>query len=261
MYMSQINVPSNPENKTTLVERPEYSIFEEENMFSIINKCPPEFMEKLRKLEHEDAVMPLSREDRGSGKQAETRPWLELSVEEVRDIVRPTSVQNRLRMAFWREYEDSCRTEERMLNRRLYAGICSKEHFSALMAKTKNVAWMIQPIPQHKEVLEEALIRSTGELQKILEAPIYKPNGEPNTAVMGIKLKIHKMFEDRALGAVAQKIESKSVNVNVGTPGSADAMNIDVDAELRKLRAEVKNNDNKKRPEVIDVEVINKEDK
>lgn len=225
---SPIQKPADAEN---------LEIFNEDNPYSLVNKVPEYMIVKLYALEKDEV------------------DWLSLTTTEIREKIKPTSIMNRLRMAFWNEYENACRTGDRMETKRIYAGICSMEHFSRMMQKVRKYVWLIQPVPAYQDTIEELLLTGTEEMRKILEAPIYKEDGSINTSLVNSKLKLQKMIEDRALGAVAQKLETKSLNVNANLGKDGEVKQIDVDEELKKLRNQVNENENIKKPEVVDVEV------
>ena len=91
------------------------------------------------------------------------------------------------------------------------------------------------------------------ELREILTANNYKENGEPNTSLMALKVKVHDKIENRVKGMTAKKVEvfQRNMNMNLNANGTPEQManaakNIhqmteaEVEMELKRLQSQIK---------------------
>jgi hypothetical protein len=138
---------------------------------------------------------------------------------------RPTPLTNRLRMKFWHEY-DCAQAEQRMMKLvNVYNGICFHEHFYQYMRDIHNLAWVMCPPANYLVVMEEALAFGIEQLRDILDEPMVDPKTKKfNTTLADTKVKIVAMLDQRVKGAVVQRVEqtTKQMNLNVSVKTSAD---------------------------------------
>lgn len=224
--------PRSKLERAELSEETELEIFNQENPFSLYSKLPDNMRDRLMEMSKDVVKI--------DGKEFS---WLELDTEEIKQKVRPSSTLNKLRIAFWVEYDISCRLKKTMNTGRIFGGICAREHFSRLIAKPKNMAWLIQPISSYQASLEDALLDSVSMLKKILSAPIYKKDGQLDTAAANVMIKIHKELTDRMHGTVVQKMEMKQLSIKKDLDKGSGVPH-DIDAELAKLQSQVNSNNN-----------------
>lgn len=139
-----------------------------------------------------------------------------LDERELKKRVRPTPTDNRLRVSFWNEYNRAQETMKPMQMTSVYAGVCTGEFFyREYLRRDENVAWLMRPPVNYITALEEMLVEGQDRIREILELPLVGPSGRPDTKVGELILKTYLAIEARLKGAVAQKIESKSMNINV----------------------------------------------
>lgn len=135
----------------------------------------------------------------------------------------PTPTDNRLRIAFWSEYNRSKENLEKFNASHVYAGVCHKSFFyGEYLSRPENVAWMVCPPADYTTVLEEALTFGLEQLRDILSMPhaSYLDDGSVhslNIKLMDLKAKIVSMIHERVKGSVTQRIEQKSMNLNLST--------------------------------------------
>lgn len=176
---------------------------------------------------------------------------------ELQKKVKPSAEQNRLRMAFWREYERAIQVKDKMDPENIYRGIMPKENFYRIVKKEPRVvAWILKQPTNYVNQMEEALNFSMHRVREILEMPLYKnekriiakPDGTskemmkrvPNVPMAKLMLDVMKMLDQRVKGAIVQRVkqevktESKSFTANLDI-GSETKSLADIDAEIKKL--------------------------
>ena len=134
----------------------------------------------------------------------------------------PTPTDNRLRLAFWNAYEQvQSGVAKNIALTRIAAGICAPEFLvQEYFRYPEKVAWILTPPASYEVLAEEGLQFGLEQLREILETDHYKydPDGKItryDSKLMEIKIKITAMLDQRVKGAVVQRIEQKSLNVNV----------------------------------------------
>jgi hypothetical protein len=129
----------------------------------------------------------------------------------------PTPTDNRLRLRFWEEYDWACAQGSKMVVDNIIGGICGRTLFyqTFLMSTTK-IAWLLCPPANYLTYAQEALHYGLDQLREVLEIPHMDSKGRPNTKLLELKAKITFMLDQRVHGAVVQRIEQKSMNLNIG---------------------------------------------
>ena len=179
--------------------------------------------------------------------------------DELIKIAKPTPTVNKLRIGFWLEHERAIKANCKMEMVNVWSGVCSAEYFYEIcICKNdiiKNIAWILNPVQNYATIMEEGLSVANRRLRDILEMPLYemksykdskgnmKNRRVPNTKVAELIIKAHQILDTRVKGAVVQKVESKSVNMNVNenAPQGAVGINmsaIDVEAEIKRIEEE-----------------------
>lgn len=229
----------------------------EESKSDLLGNFPVEYCNK----DNPESVQNLAPE--GFAKALEYEEVWQLLVKndefDLQKKVKPTAEQNRLRLAFWREYERAIQTTENMLPENIYKGIMPKENFDRMVKNEPRVmAWILKQPTNYVNMMEEALSFSMHRVREILEMPLYKmetkaipmPSGKvknmqkrvPNVPVAKLILDTMKLLDVRVKGAIVQKVqqevktESKNftANVNIGS-GSQPKTLAEINAEIAKL--------------------------
>lgn len=180
--------------------------------------------------------------------------------------VKPTAEQNRLRLAFWREYERAIQTGDPMLEENIYKGIMARENFMHIVQKENRVmAWVLKQPTNYVNAMEESLNFTMHRVREILEMPLYTmitkelPTRDgkiktmqkrvPDTKVAKLILDTMKFLDMRVKGAIVQKVqqevrtESRSVNANFNYNADSDAENEESLADIeRRIQALTKAN-------------------
>lgn len=156
------------------------------------------------------------------------------------------SLENRVRLAFWREYVAAINSGEKMRPQHIWRGVTSCEYFYLMMDRPLQAAWILNPPPEESLILEESYAYALQKVREILDMPLYKVTGEADAPVAGQILRAAEFLGNRLHGAPTQKIESKTLRVNVGgrmlkaaSPGPTGEYKIDsydsVGSEIRFL--------------------------
>lgn len=141
----------------------------------------------------------------------------ELKLLLIKQSARPNKLDHTLRLGFWKEY-DQAQHENRKMNMPLiHAGICEKPQFSQIWRFPHKVAWITNRPMAYDVMMSEALEFGISQLRDILELDHSKEGGKIDTKLIEAKIKIVKMLDDRVKGAVLQRIEQKTLGVNVHT--------------------------------------------
>lgn len=114
----------------------------------------------------------------------------------------------------------------------IFEGICKKQHFyKNVLGNPYRLSWLLIPVSLDKDKIEFGFYRSIKEAMSVLDLPT-------NEKTAGPKLKALEFFANRHLGPVIQRIEQKSMNVNVDASRSVSGP-ID-QSELEQQMAELK---------------------
>lgn len=192
-----------------------------------------------------------------------------LSKEEtdLQKLIKPNKTINRLRIAFWKEFDHAQNHKCKMNMANVYRGICTQEYFSMVLSdeNVRNAVWILLPRTNYAIVMEEALDKANERLREIIEMPIYEmkqikgKDGKvrqkrvPNAKIAEIILKAQKALDERVKGAVVQKVEQKSLNYSVNEQRKEGVItDIEVNAEIieAEIRELEKENQNKVSPDI-----------
>lgn len=125
---------------------------------------------------------------------------------------------NRIRMKFWHEYDLAQHNDKNMNISMVLAGVCSRPYFEAYYAlQPSKVAWLLTPPAGYAAVAEEALAFGMEQLRDMLELDHIDEHGKPMVKLMELKAKIVAMLDMRVRGALVQKIEQKTIGLNIHT--------------------------------------------
>ena len=174
--------------------------FDPTNPRSLLNICPKEMRDGLSHLPHF---------------------WLYMSEREIEAKVQPEPELNRIRLAFWKEYEKSQSELKPMhlsdISRHL--GFPSVFLIKAFKSPPQ-LAWILCPPASYDTFLDEALSHGMKKLRQILDLPLFNQDGEVNTKAADLVLKAVAFLDLRKHGGIM-----------------ARNMNLNVDASTKELRA------------------------
>lgn len=131
----------------------------------------------------------------------------------------PSAIDNRLRLAFWSEYNRAQENDDHMRGVSIYGGICTHQHFTErYLKRPEKVAWMLCPPTAYETMLEEALQFGVDQLRDILALPLTDERGKVNTSLAALKERIVARLDSRKFGSIVQR----SLNVNMSEDKTTD---------------------------------------
>lgn len=162
--------------------------------------------------------------------------------------------ENRIRVAFWMEFDRATATGTNMNMARVYSGICTGEHFHGLVIrKPEKLAWILTPLTSYTIAMEEALVSGIEKLREVFEFPLYNKRGEPDVRVGELILKAVAQLDLRVKGAIIQKIQTQSLNVHAHVNKPTESMS-DLDKRLEELEQKAEQSGLPPTVEVLDAE-------
>lgn len=125
-------------------------------------------------------------------------------------------LEERLRLAFWREY-DAAQIQGRKINlSHVYGGVCTQAVFQQkVVANSFKLAYILTPPLDYEIQMKELLQLGLEQLRDILLLPHLDEKGRPNPKMADVKQKIVESLHLRVKGAVPYRMETKNLNVNV----------------------------------------------
>lgn len=198
-------------------DRYELEIFSKENPFSIASKLTAT---DSKILENCDTDLLGSKDEM-----------------ELKEELKPNATLNKIRNAFWIEYDMACRLGRKIDMRRVYSGICTKEYFmQSILNKKKACTWLLCPVSSYKVSMEEALLTAISNMRKMLDAPLFIGK-EVDHKQANLVLKIYKELDQRVHGSIVQKIETKSLHIR--KDADKIPVNANLDEEIAKMKEQL----------------------
>lgn len=185
---------------------------------------------------------------------------LNLPEEDLRPRVRPTLLQERLRVSFWKEYNAAKdRSASAMNINRVSGGLCSRPYFHDVVSDQVKLAWLLCPPVDYLLAVEEAVNYGVEELRKILSLSHIDGEGKINASLIGKKIKILELLDNRLKGIPIQRIEQKSMHAFVHkNDANSDPTAVESLEEIQKrIQAlEQKKYSNIQDAELVEVEIM-----
>ncbi len=127
-----------------------------------------------------------------------------------------TATLSRLRLAFWAEYENAVsRNRISMNTRQIIGGIVTLQTFHSIIKKPKNLAFILCPPTDYVAQVTEALHVGMENIRKIASARVVDQSGKMDTKAAEAVLKAVAMLDLRVKGAIIQRIDQRTLNVQV----------------------------------------------
>lgn len=189
------------------------SLYDNDNPDSLINKLPSRLVPIFERVRFKLPKTLLSDE------------------RTVRKYVTPDDRDDRVRLAFWDEYNASTAAGKRMSLQSIISGTCSWESWiTAYEPHDKRMCWVFTPPTSYVSQMRHILHRGTERLLEIINLPMVDEAGKVDIKVANLVLRAWQLADMRVKGGVMQKvqIEQKSMNYN-----------LNADAEINALRGQV----------------------
>jgi hypothetical protein len=191
-------------------EEPAFSILDESDPYSIVNLLPRRTREHL--LAAAIAKPELFTQD-------EETFLAEMKTKQVFF----NTTDRMLRSQFWIEY-NSVRTGQRksMLINNIVGHACTRELFENHYIKNHiKCAWLCVIPVHYKNILNSHLERVARQMGAIIDLPLYDKNGKLDHKVANLQLNLFKTLEVTLHGTPTQRIEQKTMSLNVTRNESA----------------------------------------
>ena len=161
----------------------------------------------------------------------------------------PDETAARLRISLWDEYDRCFRFKLTSIDlAKCLRGICTIGYFrSRMLADSGKVVFLCTPPPVYENTVRVLHQKGLSELEKILQLPVFLPDGTADAKIADVKRRIYESLDMRIKGAVVQRIDQRNMNINIegdpsmmsGVVAKPDEMlSMDeLESELKKLEA------------------------
>lgn len=156
---------------------------------------------------------------------------LEMDEHDLQKLVNPSLSLDRLRLAFWVEYDLAQSQTRHMHVPSIYRGAMNRTYFQQVVLKKPEIlAYVICPPADYMLSLKAMLYRTIKQLEKLTEANLIdEKTGEIKLGLARLVIDAHKALDLKVYGAAIQKIESKVMTVTA----TVDSLSKDEDVEKR----------------------------
>lgn len=169
---------------------------------------------------------------------------------ELRKRLKPDLTLDRIRIAFWLEYDEAQTNGRMMQMQKVYRGACHHSYFShTILKKPEMLAWMMCPPTDYILSMRALLNRGIRQLEAIVDSDIHDEDGKLIPSAANTVLKVLQMMDVKVHGSIVQRVETKTLNVNANVKDVPSSLE-DVEKRLLELQKEKKQLESSK---VIDV--------
>lgn len=218
--------------------------FDLRNPRSLINVAPREVIETLKER------MPVA--------------YLYMTEQQLEAKFRPSSDIQKLRIAFWKEYE-SAQCDLRKMNIANIGRLIGQASLS--LARTlkdpQHLAVILCPVTSYDNFLEEGLMAGSKKLRQIIDMPLFNDDGTPDHKTMEIVLKAVAFLDMRKHGGIVQKQLQVSMTKNSQNSLIQNASMEEIDAKIRQLEEKheldiARQEVGSQLPELVEIETTDK---
>lgn len=144
----------------------------------------------------------------------------------------------RLRLQFWNLYNiaSNSKVPKIIPINCIYAGIVSYTTFNSIVSDDKLAAYIFTQPVKVRLIQEDLLYEGYRALEEMMDMDITKADGTINDRLVGHKLKIIQMLEDRINGSVVQRVQQ---HIEQGSKFKGNPL--DTDEDIEKLKREISN--------------------
>lgn len=139
---------------------------------------------------------------------------------ELRKMLTPSSTLNRVRLAFWYEF-DRVRygSKKKFSIKRALGGLVSEMTLKRMFMEPMKIAWILTPIASYDSMIQETMETAMSKLRECLDCEIVVVRDgrkQLDTKAAGILLRIYEMLDKRKMGDYEQRktvtMENKTMN-------------------------------------------------
>lgn len=164
----------------------------------------------------------------------------------VRRYVNPDDRDDRVRLAFWDEYNASTAGNKKMSLQCILSGTTAWDTWiTAYEPNDKRMCWIFTPPTSYVAQMRHILHRGTERLLEIINLPMVNDEGKVDIKIANLVLRAWQLADMRVKGGVMQKvqIEQKSMNLNLNAESTVDNLRAQVSGmdlkELETLEARI----------------------
>lgn len=140
--------------------------------------------------------------------------WRALPEKDLRIIVQPNEIDERVRLTFWAEYFRALEAGKRMSATGAHAGACNRlTYYRSILTNPDRMAFILSPPVSHDVRAEVALNKAYRRIEEILDLPMTDSAGRPIPSIARLINDIRERLEDRVYGPVVQRVEQKTLQV------------------------------------------------
>lgn len=193
-----------------------FSILDEENPASLINIVPTFMKEPIQRL------------------TVNCPSYIGMDELFIRKEAKPSDRDERIRLSFWDAYHIATVEQRRMIiTQFINSHTISIEQFirDYLRRPTVKLAYIITPPRKYGTSMRVLLDKGIRRIEEIMDLPIMKPDGTPNTSLIVQLIKTFQMIDMRVKGAIVQKMQIQQQNLNINADAS-DMQAASIDNQL-----------------------------
>lgn len=153
-----------------------------------------------------------------------------------------TVALKRVRLAFWLEYESALTSGRQMRVRNIISGSVTEKVFHKYIEDNMRLAYIMCPPANYVVQLKETHQAGLDALREIMSAKVTDEDGYLIPRAADVVIKAFAIIDLRLKGAIVQRIDQRTLNVNANTNLSEDAAKqltsdmSDLDRQLEETR-------------------------
>ncbi len=200
-YLGKIEFrPKTPEPMNQMQQDPtKLVVFETENSRALLNLVPKTMREEILKLNPETLLAPERK---------------------LKKRLKPSTTTSRLRWQFWSEFHRAQALGRNMSMTNVYGGVCSDVYFYHEVVKDPNqLTWLITPPSDYMIGMEVALQELMEQVAEVADKAVcVSEDGKVDAKALMALLNTMQFVHAVVKGPLVQRVETKSLNVNVNQP-------------------------------------------
>jgi len=123
---------------------------------------------------------------------------------EFRKEVDPSPTINKIRIAFWTEYDRTLHSKKKMQLYPILKGICSVTTFKKIISDPVSLAWILTPVQSYDTAMDDLMETCLYKMRQAIDK-LHMTESKDIQAIM----KVYEAFDKRKHGEYTQRIEKK----------------------------------------------------
>lgn len=202
-------------------EHLEFSLFDKENPASLINMLPTRLIDVLERVR---AQMPRA---------------VFFAERDIRKIVKPDERDERLRLAFWDEYNNSTALRKKMSMNVILDQVTSYDTWTNLYEPDDTkMLWIFTPPRSYANSMKYILHLAVQRLEELMQTPFVNANGKFDAQAAALVLKAFQLVDLRVKGAIIQNINIRQQNLNLNADVTHEQLAERVESQIDQLSLE-----------------------